>query len=1080
MGWLVHLFKDPLVKPLLKVGARGAVRLVFGLALTFSMAILLGCAGPSLAQTSAGQQVACPAGDPDSFCTLIGHKNWVRNLTFSPGGKYLASASNDSTIRIWDMATGQSVRTLVGHKHFVSAVAFSPDGKFLVSASFDKTLKLWDLVDNKEMATLTGHDNSIYAMAISPDGKLLASGSSAEDNNIMLWDLRAGQALHRLKGHEGPVESLAISPDGKYLASGSSDKTIKLWDLKSSQPRAVGLLRGHDNAVNMVVFNPDGKTLVSAASDHTIRIWDLAKGRESQVISNPAMGTYDLAISPDGNFLACDACGLRKDSCQQANILIWNAATGEKVRTLVDPEARYANALAFSPDGRHLAAGVSLPEDKGIHPIRVWYIGDIIGAPLKTIVTEPALVSDMQHLQDPHGAYLISIPNRWQPHVVEGGISAVNPETELHLRTESAPKEYGDIITWAKAYIGNLEKKYSPFELRSKDKAMVMGFPSVILEWLGGPAGHGHVTRCILIMTNSQQISLVLTSPVDNVKQNQKDLQAIIASFEVHETGSGPAPQPEPQPKPKPAPQPAPVTNGLQTLTDSNRVCTLQVPPDWELQKTSLGMEAQTPQGEAWVSLTSSFNDGTSADQWAERVAQINKNNKTDWKETKRNTLEVDGIPVLHIFASYSDDRGNPFVEDLFFALTDRFKVLLEFERPSNKAEALHPALVNIYRSWRFATDNAGLQPSPAPGPQPTPQPAPPPAPQPLPQPGPLVTPQPESLPQPQPAPLPQPPVVTGQSRQVQDPNGVFSFQAPPDWQVQRQGSVIMVHSPDQRANAVAVSEARGSSALGQWAQAMVQTWQQQIPGWQMVGQQPITIAGRQAILIRASSRTQGVDMHADYILVHTDQHQVMMALNCPKADFPRLQLTFGHIVASLELGAAPAPPPAPLPDQGAQQPPTPPQPPAPQPTPQPEPVGMKPVRDQGGAFALSVPADWSVQQQMGVVMATAPGGLAQIAVMAMPKQAMNLEQFAQNMTEQWKLNIPNWRQMSRHDLQVSGRNALLIQASGTPAGQYHLADYFLLLTDNHQILMIFSSPQEQYQSLLPIFQQVFSSFRVN
>ena len=76
--------------------------------------------------------------------SLTGHKGWVRSLTVSPDGKVLVSASDDQTIKFWDLSTGRNFRTLKGHTGGVRCVAFSPDGKRLASASWDRTVKLWE------------------------------------------------------------------------------------------------------------------------------------------------------------------------------------------------------------------------------------------------------------------------------------------------------------------------------------------------------------------------------------------------------------------------------------------------------------------------------------------------------------------------------------------------------------------------------------------------------------------------------------------------------------------------------------------------------------------------------------------------------------------------------------------------------------------------------------------------------------------------------------------------------------------------------------------------------------------------
>jgi WD40 repeat protein len=88
--------------------------------------------------------------------TLTGHGGSVNSVTFSPDSKLVASSS-DETIKIWDMATGESKHTLMGHSGWVNSVAFSPNGKLVASGSGDETIKIWDTATGKLKHTLTGH-----------------------------------------------------------------------------------------------------------------------------------------------------------------------------------------------------------------------------------------------------------------------------------------------------------------------------------------------------------------------------------------------------------------------------------------------------------------------------------------------------------------------------------------------------------------------------------------------------------------------------------------------------------------------------------------------------------------------------------------------------------------------------------------------------------------------------------------------------------------------------------------------------------------------------------------------------------
>jgi hypothetical protein len=120
---------------------------------------------------------------------------------------------------------------LEGHSSEVWSVTFSPDGKTLASASNDNTIKLWNLETKKEITTLNGHSSSVGSVTFSPDGKTLASAS----NTIKLWNLETKKEITTLNGHSSLVESVTFSPDGKTLASASYDKTIKLWNLETKK-----------------------------------------------------------------------------------------------------------------------------------------------------------------------------------------------------------------------------------------------------------------------------------------------------------------------------------------------------------------------------------------------------------------------------------------------------------------------------------------------------------------------------------------------------------------------------------------------------------------------------------------------------------------------------------------------------------------------------------------------------------------------------------------------------------------------------------------------------------------------------
>lgn len=131
-----------------------------------------------------------PSKSKHAIKRLTGHQQVVNHLAFSPdGGRYIASASFDKKIKIWNGKTGEFLYTLVGHVGAVYQVTWSPDSRFLVSASKDSTAKLWEISSQKKpkgaKETLPGHFDEVYALDWSPHGAAVATGS--KDRTIKIW-----------------------------------------------------------------------------------------------------------------------------------------------------------------------------------------------------------------------------------------------------------------------------------------------------------------------------------------------------------------------------------------------------------------------------------------------------------------------------------------------------------------------------------------------------------------------------------------------------------------------------------------------------------------------------------------------------------------------------------------------------------------------------------------------------------------------------------------------------------------------------------------------------------------------------
>ncbi len=159
----------------------------------------------------------------DDLVTLQGHVGPVMGADFSPDGTRIASAGDDATVRIWDVATGHAIHVLKGHTGGLLTVKFSPDGRLVASAGRDATVRLWDAQAGREAHTLKGHAIGVASVAFSPDGRLIAS--AGWDKTVKLWDPATGR-LNRTDGDFiGAVVSVAFSPDGKKIAAASIHPT---------------------------------------------------------------------------------------------------------------------------------------------------------------------------------------------------------------------------------------------------------------------------------------------------------------------------------------------------------------------------------------------------------------------------------------------------------------------------------------------------------------------------------------------------------------------------------------------------------------------------------------------------------------------------------------------------------------------------------------------------------------------------------------------------------------------------------------------------------------------------------------
>jgi WD40 repeat protein len=326
---------------------------------------------------SRGEIIIWNAATGDKVLALKGHSKAVMSIAWSPKGDQILSGSEDGTVIIWNVGSGDIAEINAGSEEVfsgccglnlfrsarkkanwrvhwgpVNSVAWSPKGDQIVSTSFDNTCIIWDTATGGKVSELKGHTWDVTSVAWSPQGDQILSGSW--DKTCIIWNAATGDKVSELKGHTSYVNSVAWSNEGDKIVSGSRDDTCIIWDARTGDK--VPQLKGHSNSVNSVAWNPKGDQIVSSSYEQTCIIWDAATGDKVSELKGHTHLVRSVAWSPKGDQIISFGFNSSGSERDPGEMFVWDSASGEKVLELKG-HFYAVRSVAWSPEGDQIVSG---------------------------------------------------------------------------------------------------------------------------------------------------------------------------------------------------------------------------------------------------------------------------------------------------------------------------------------------------------------------------------------------------------------------------------------------------------------------------------------------------------------------------------------------------------------------------------------------------------------------------------------------------------------------------------------------------------------------------------------------------